>query len=95
MYARVTTITAKSGRVSDMAAKIPELRPQLKSIAGLISNHVAWREDGQCVVMAVYDTQASAEAAAAQIQSIFAGMADLMAAPPQVEAYDNAENLLE
>lgn len=95
MYARVTTITGKTDRIGDMAAQIPVLRPQLKAIAGLVVNHVVWRDDGQCVVMAIYDTQASAEAAEAEIQGIFAGMADLMAAPPKVEAYDNAANMLE
>jgi len=95
MYARVTSITAKPDRISDMAAQIPELRPQLKSIAGLVANHVVWRGDGQCVVIAIYDTKGSAVAAEAQIQGIFSGMADLLAAPPKIETYDNAANMLE
>lgn len=95
MYARVTTITGKPDRISDMAAQIPELRPQLKSIAGLMANHVVWRADGQCVVIAIYESQSAAEAAEPRIQGIFAAMADLMAAPPTIEAYDNAANMLE
>ena len=95
LYARITTITGKPDRISDMEAQISELRPQLKSIAGLVVNHVVWRADGQCVVMAIYDSKSSANAAEPQIQGIFAGMADLMAAPPKREAYDNAANMLE
>ena len=95
MYARVTTITAKPDRLSDMEAQIPALRPQLKSISGLVANHVVWRADGQCVVVAIYDSQSTANAAAAEIQGIFSGMADLMAAPPKIEAYDNVANMLE
>jgi hypothetical protein len=95
MYARVTTITGKPDRISEMVAQIPELRPQLKSIAGLVANHVVWRADGQCAVLALYDSKSSADAAEAQIQGIFAGMADLMAAPPKIEAYDGAANMLE
>ncbi len=95
MYARVTRITGKPDRLSDMETQIPQLKPQLKSIAGLIVNHVVWRADGQCVVMAIYDSKASADAAELQIKGIFAGMAELMAAPPQIEVYDNVSDMLE
>ena len=95
MYARVTTITGKSDRMSDMVAQIPELKPKLQAIAGITANHVVWRDDGQCVVLAIYDSKASADAAEPIIQGIFAGMADLMAAPPKIEAYDNAANMLD
>ena len=95
MYARVTTITGKPDRLPDMEAQIPMLRPQLKSITGLVANHVVWRADGKCVVVAIYDSKSSADAAEAEIQGIFTGMADLMAAPPKVEAYDYAANMLE
>ena len=94
MYARVTTITGKPDRLSDMEAQIPLLKPQLQSIAGLASNNVVWRADGQCVVMAIYDSKASADAAEQQIRAIFGGMADLMAAPPKVEAFDNVTDML-
>ena len=94
MYARVTTMTAKPDRINDMAAQIPALKPQLKSIAGLVNNTLAWRADGHCVVMAIYESQAAADAASSQIQSILGGMAEFLANPPQVEVYDNAADML-
>lgn len=87
MYARVTTMTTKPDRIDDMDLQIPALKPQPKSIAGLVSNTVVWRADGSCVVTAIYESQAAAEAASPQSQSILAGTR-------QVELYVNAEDML-
>ncbi len=94
MYARVTTLTAKPDRINQLAGQLGALKAQMKSVAGLKSNTLAWRADGRCVVMAVYESQAAAEAAAPQIRSVLASLADALVGAPQVEVFDNADDLL-
>ncbi len=94
MYARLTTLKAKPDLMDEMASRIPIVKPLLKSITGLVSNVVVWRADGSCVIMAVYESQAAADAATQAIESILADMAEYLATPPQIEIYENAEDML-
>ena len=93
MYARVTTFQIKPDRLDDMVAAVDAVRGQIARVAGIQSVHGAWRADGSGVTVAIYDSQASAEAAAATIQSIWGGLAEFLAAPPNAEAYDQVEKL--
>ena len=51
-----------------------------------------WNDDGTGVAIAVYDSEASANAAVPQIQEIWGVLADLLVAPPEIVSYAHAEN---
>ena len=71
------------------------LSSQIKAIPGIVAAYSSWRsEDGHGVTMAIYESQAAAEAAAPQIQSILAEVGPLMTAPPTPETYENVRDFL-
>ena len=93
MYARVTTYQVDPARIAELQAKLGELKPQVKSLPGVVNTYTAWRADGQGVVMAVFASKAAADAAAGQIQTIWGGLANLLKGAPKVELFDNVEHL--
>ncbi|MDE0973371.1 MAG: hypothetical protein OSA01_14070, partial [Arenicellales bacterium] len=60
------------------------LRDNLKAIAGLDSVHSCRIGEGQGMIVASYDSEASALAAQPRIQAIFGEMAEFMTSPPEV-----------
>ena len=65
----------------------------MKEIWGVVSIYTAWRADGNGVTTAIYESQAAADASTAQVQAIWANMADLLVGAPEVETYENVERL--
>ena len=95
MYARVTQYQMDPNREDDVLAKLDSLSSQIKAIPGIVAAYSSWRsEDGHGVTTAIYESQAAAEAAATQIQSIWAELGPLMTAPPTPGAYENVRDLL-
>lgn len=94
MYARLTTVRADPDRIDELAEKLAELKTQLMAIRGLVSHKVAWRSDGLCIAMAIYDTKESAIAATTQVQGMLATVAEYLIEPPVVEAFENADDML-
>ena len=80
MYLRVTTYGFDEFLVKADAT----LRDNLKAIAGLDSVHSCRIGEGQGMIVASYDSEASALAAQPRIQAIFGEMAEFMTSPPEV-----------
>ena len=85
MYLRVTTYGFDESRFDEFLVKADEtLRDNLKAIAGLDSVHSCRIGEGQGMIVASYDSEASAVAAQPKIQAIFGEMAEFMTSPPEV-----------
>ena len=85
MYLRVTTYGFDESRFDELLVKADEtLRDNLKAIAGLDSVHSCRIGEGQGMIVASYDSEASALAAQPRIQAIFGEMAEFMTSPPEV-----------
>ena len=85
MYLRVTTYGFDENRFNELLVKADEtLRDNLKAIAGLDSVHSCRIGEGQGMIVASYDSEASALAAQPRIQAIFGEMAEFMTSPPEV-----------
>ena len=93
MYARLTTFQVDPARIGELTAKMGDFKAGTKSMKGVINTYVAWRADGQGMVTAIFDSKASADAAAAQAQGVWAGVAGLLKGAPKVEDFDQAEHL--
>ena len=85
MYIRVPTYGFDERRFDEFLVKADEtLRDNLKAIAGLDSVHSCRIGEGQGMIVASYDSEASALAAQPRIQAIFGEMAEFMPSPPEV-----------
>ncbi len=93
MYARVTSFQCDPSRIDDWAAKIAEMKPQVKMLPGIVDIYGAWRDDGHGVVTAIYRSQRAADAAAPQALVIFGGLSGFLTSTPRTETYDNVEHM--
>ncbi len=86
MYLRVTTYGFDENRFDEFLVKADAtLRDNLKAIAGLDSVHSCRIGEGQGMIVASYDSEASAVAAQPRIQAVFGEMAEFMTSPPEVK----------
>ncbi|HCV20689.1 MAG TPA: hypothetical protein DF863_04385 [Gammaproteobacteria bacterium] len=86
MYFRVTTYGFDESRFDEFLVKADEtLRDALKTIAGLESVHSCRIGEGQGMIVASYDSEASAAAAQPKIQALFGELAEFMTSPPEVK----------
>ena len=86
MYLRVTTYGFDESRFDEFLVKADEtLRDALKTIAGLESVHSCRIGEGQGMIVASYDSEASAAAAQPKIQALFGELAEFMTSPPEVK----------
>jgi hypothetical protein len=81
MYFRVTTY----GFDEFLVKADTTLRDDLKAIVGLESVRSCRISEGQAMIAASYDSEASAVAAQPRIQEIFGEMAEFMTSPPEVK----------
>ncbi len=93
MYARVTTYRCDPSRLDEMTAKLDEIKTQVNAISGMVDVYTAWRPDGNGVTAAIYESQGAAEAAASQVQEIWASLADYLTGAPSVETYVNVMHI--
>lgn len=93
MYMRVTTFRIAPERLPELATKVSEMKRVATAIPGLISTHVAWRDDGQGTVVSIYESQEKARAAVGRIQAVWGAMAGLVSGAPRVDAYDTVETV--
>jgi hypothetical protein len=94
MYARVTTFHADPARLDEMNEIRESIKADLKLILGLQVTLASWNDEGKGSVTAIYDNQASADAAAVSVQGVWGKMAGVLLAPPSVEGYSNVDNML-
>jgi hypothetical protein len=93
MYARVTTVQFDPAKLAELTAKTNELKAGVKKMKGVINTYSVWRADGLGVVTAIFDTKASADAAAEQAKAIWGGLAGILKGAPKTEVFDNVEHL--
>lgn len=93
MFARVTNYHAHVSKLHELEDRVLDLCPRLKAIPGIIDVYTAWRDDGQAIAVAFYLDEGAADAASLEVQSIWAGLSDLLTAPIQVITYDTAMHL--
>ena len=93
MYARLTTYQCDAARLDELVATLDDIRAEIKAIEGLVDVYSVWRADGHGCTVAIYQTQAAAEAATAQVQGIWAKVADVLVSPPDPQTYENVEHL--
>ena len=93
MYARVTTFQIDPARIPDLVARMGDFKASSKAMPGVVDTYVAWRADGKGVVTSVFENKATADAAAAAGQAVWAGIAGMLKATPTAEAYDSVEHL--
>ena len=93
MFGRSAKFQFKSSKLNEIETRIPEVRDRLKSLGGLIDCYIAWDANGSGLTMVVYDTRASADAALATIQSIWADLADYLDGPPTLTSYPHTHKL--
>ena len=89
MYARVSRYRMKPESFAEAQRRVEEMRPQIAAIPGLRAwRNVGRESDATGVVFAIYDDQATAEAAQSVANEIWAEFADHLAGPPETEGYD-------
>jgi quinol monooxygenase YgiN len=93
MYGRITTYQVKPGKTAEMMTHLDDVKASVAKVAGLTQSYTVWRDDGHGATIALWESKAASEAAAAQIQQIWAGLGQYLAAPPKAEGYDNVEKL--
>lgn len=83
-----TRITAWNGSDTDaLRPNIEAKREQIMSVPGIVSCQVVWNDDGSGITVAVYESEAAANASTAQIQAIWSDLGHLFTAPPETATY--------
>jgi hypothetical protein len=93
MYARITTVQFDPAKLAQLTAKTSELSAGVKKMKGVIDTYSVWRADGLGVVIAIFDSKESADAAAEQAKAIWGGLAGMLKGAPKIEVFDNVEHL--
>ena len=89
MFIRVTTYGFDESRLDEALEKMDvTIRDDLKAITGLQSIDECRIGEGQGMIIASYDSEASAVAAQPKVQEIFGKMAEYMTSPPEVKGGD-------
>jgi len=93
MYARVISFQVDPAKIEEMRAKLPSIKSQLKTMAGLVDWYSVWRADGRGYVLTVFKDKASADASLGLAGDIWGGLSKLLNGQPKPEAFDNVELL--
>ena len=64
MFARVTTYRFDPVRGKELVSRLDGIKARIAEITGVVSVYNAWRDDGNGVTMAVYESKEAAEAIA-------------------------------
>ena len=87
MFTRMSTWKANDAAV--VRPSVEAKREDIMAISGIVSCHVVWNADGSGVTFAVYESEAAANASAAQIQAIWGDLASLLSAPPETLSFSD------
>ena len=93
MYARLTSFQVEPTKIEEMKGKLPSIKSQLESVAGLIDWYSVWRADGQGYVLTVFKDKASADASLEMARDIWSGLSNLLKGQPGPETFENVETL--
>ena len=93
MYARITTFHVDPSRLGELPAKVARLGHLIKALPGMLDARVAWRQDGQGVVIATYQSREHADAAMRRLQVIWGDLADLLVGSPRTDVYESVQHI--
>ncbi|HUX31819.1 MAG TPA: hypothetical protein VMV78_14520 [Thiobacillus sp.] len=93
MYARITTFQADPSKLDAIEKMTDSIREQLKKVSGLTACYTCVNESGSGVTVAVYESQEHADRGSDQTRAIWASLASLLTAPPNIQTYDNVTDL--
>ncbi len=88
MYARITTFRSNPDRYEEAMELAEELKPEIMAIPGIKFWFDAANDDGECAVIAIYDSKESADTAMPAAREIFARFGEFMESAPQPQEYD-------
>ena len=89
----VRMVSWKGNDASAVRPSVEGKREQIMAIPGMVSCQVFWNADGSGITFAVYESEAAANAAAAQIQAIWSDLASMFSAPPETVTYSEVINM--
>jgi hypothetical protein len=93
MYVRVTTFAVDASSLTKLSDKIAKLAPIAKTLPGVADIYVAWRGDGQGVVVAAYESEDAAKKAVLRLQAVWGELAGLLKGAPHTDNYDYVEHV--
>ena len=88
MYARITTYHCKAEKLNDAIALVEKLKPEMMEIPGLKQMFMTGNKDGNCALIAIYDSSEAAEAATDTVRALFARFAEYIDSEPQPMGYE-------
>ena len=88
MYASIIELQFKPGSMQAGLDQVVALRPQLVQIDGLNQMISIDRGDDMVTVVVIYDSKAQREAATEQAQTVLAGIAEFVVAPPKRQGFE-------
>lgn len=87
MYARITTYRNKPEKLDESLALAEAMKPEIMSIPGIKFYFSTGNEDGNCAVIAIYESQQAAEAARDVARELFARASEFLESEPQPRGY--------
>ena len=86
MYYRVTAYKFDPSKYDAMMAYADNMKGQVRSIRGLTFVHTCRTGEDEGMVIGQYESEAAADAAQQEVNSVWAGLGQYMTSPPQVHA---------
>lgn len=90
MYARISKIRIREGNYDAALAFRDSILPEMRAIRGLKHWLGFTGDDGEFIVITVYESEADAEAALPKALKVWGRMADMLEGPPEVGSYEVA-----
>ncbi len=88
MYTRITTFRVNTDKYDEALAMMEkELKPEVMAIPGIKYWFSHANDDGNCAVVAIYESEEAAEAAKGTAKALFARYAKYMESEPQPQGY--------
>jgi len=84
MYTRITTYRMNPEKFDEALTLAEELKPEIMEIPGIKYWFNNGKEDGSCVVIAIYESEEAAKSAAS---ALFTRFAEYMESEPQQQGY--------
>ncbi len=88
MYARITTYHCKAEKLNDAIALVEKLKPEILRIPGLKHMFSTGNKDGNCALIAIYESSEAAEAATDTVRAFFARFEEYIDSEPQPLGYE-------
>lgn len=89
MHARVTTFEASD--IEGIEAQLDELSAKSAAIPGMVRNQVVWNDDGQGILLAIYESEELARAGQAHALAIWGGIVSLLKGMPESVEYPKVQ----